>query len=270
MADWHAYLYYYKMASSSNLKRERATLVMRLEAMLEGPLVFLGFVWMVLLVIELIYGLTPALNVISICIWVIFVIDFTVKLILAPEKIAYLKRSWLVLISLVIPAIRVLRVFRLFRLTRGLRGIRLVKMVASLNRSMKGLSATMHRRGMKYAILLTLFVVFSGAAGMYAFEKEAGLESYGEALWWTAMIITSIASEFWPVSGEGKVLCLLLSIYGFCVFGYITATLASFFVGRDAEEKQAPLAGADDIRELRQEIARLREAVNQFTSRQAR
>ena len=52
-----------------------------------------------------------------------------------------------------------------------------------------------------------------------------------------------------------------MSIYGLAVFGYITAVLASFFVGRDAEEPEAPVAGADDIKALREEIAALRRAL---------
>ena len=56
-------------------------------------------------------------------------------------------------------------------------------------------------------------------------------------------------------------LAVLMAIYGLAVFGYITAVLASFFVGRDAEEPAAPVAGADDIRQLRDEIAALRRAL---------
>jgi voltage-gated potassium channel len=81
------------------------------------------------------------------------------------------------------------------------------------------------------------------------------------------MLITSIASEYWPQTGEGKILCLILSIYGFCVFGYITAMLASFFVGRDAEEEDAPLASADDIRTLQEQIHRLTEVIQAMQNR---
>lgn len=37
---------------------------------------------------------------------------------------------------------------------------------------------------------------------MYVFEKDMpdGLDSYAVALWWTAMLLTSIASEYWPKS----------------------------------------------------------------------
>jgi voltage-gated potassium channel len=54
------------------------------------------------------------------------------------------------------------------------------------------------------------------------------------------------------------VLAALLALYGLAVFGYITATFASFFIGRDAEEPTAPVAGAAELQELRDEIRALR------------
>ena len=72
------------------------------------------------------------------------------------------------------------------------------------------------------------------------------------------MLLTSIGSEFWPKTPEGRLLCFLISLYGFAVFGYITASFASFFVGQEAKAKEGDLAGANDIIELRDEIARLR------------
>jgi voltage-gated potassium channel len=67
-----------------------------------------------------------------------------------------------------------------------------------------------------------------------------------------------MGSEFWPRTGEGRVLCFLLSLYGFAVFGYITAAFASFFVGRDAADAEAEVAGARDLAALRDEVAALR------------
>lgn len=61
-----------------------------------------------------------------------------------------------------------------------------------------------------------------------------GFESYGDALWRKSMLITTIGSQFWPQTAEGRILCFPLSLYGVDVFGYITASLASFFVDRDA------------------------------------
>jgi voltage-gated potassium channel len=46
-------------------------------------------------------------------------------------------------------------------------------------------------------------------------------------------------------------------VYGFTVFGYVTATLASFFVARDADTDEGEVAGARQIEGLRAEIAAL-------------
>lgn len=252
------------MEHKAQLNRQRNAVLMRLNQLLEGPMTFLGFIWLALLLVELTKGLSPTLEFISIVIWVIFILDFLVKLVLAPHKSKFLKKNWLTVISLFIPALRIVRFTRIFRVVRGLSGVRLVKVVASLNRGMKSMAATMKRRGLKYVVLLTMVVILGGAAGMYGFENGHGLKSYWEAVWWTAMLITSLGSEYWPQTGEGKTLCLLLAIYGFCVFGYITATLASFFVGRDAEEENAPVAGVGEIKKLQRQISELTEVVKKL------
>jgi voltage-gated potassium channel len=127
---------------------------------------------------------------------------------------------------------------------------------------MGALGRTLRRRGFGYAVALTFIVTFTGAAGMYTFEDTPpdgrGLHSYGTAVWWTAMLMTTMGSEYWPHTPEGRLLCLLLAIYAFAAFGYVTATLASFFVNRDAQGEDAELAGADAIEALRREIAALR------------
>ena len=90
-------------------------------------------------------------------------------------------------------------------------------------------------------------------------DRDAAANDYGTALWWTAMVMTTMGSEYWPQTAEGRVLCFILSLYAFAVFGYVTATLATFFVGRDAESDEAELAGAKAVDSLRAEILALRE-----------
>ncbi len=94
---------------------------------------------------------------------------------------------------------------------------------------------------------------------MLAFERNprdpAALNTYGTSLWWTAMIMTTMGSQYWPQTPEGRILCVLLALYAFAVFGYVTATLASFFIGRDAEDERGELAGQRSINELHAEIA---------------
>ena len=203
------------------LETERRELLEQVENWLEVPMLILGFVWLILLGIELlwerVWEQNHIFNTLSTIIWIIFIINFVVELILAPHKLNYFKRNWLTALSLIVPALRVFRIFRVIRVSRAaraVRGIRLVKVVGSLNRGMRALGASMGRRGVGYVVALTVILTLSGAAGMYAFENEnpAGLNSYGEALWWTAMIMTTMGSAYWPQSPEGRVLCVTLAL----------------------------------------------------------
>ncbi len=251
-----------------DIKNERRKLLVSVERLLEGPMIFLGFVWLILLVVELIWGLSKPLEYLSLGIWCIFIVDFFVKLVLAPEKVPFLKKHWLTAVSLLIPALRLFRIFRFLRLLRGLRGIRLVRIVSSVNRSMKSLAATMRRRAFGYVFLLTLVVTFAGAAGMFAIEKPApGFTSYGMALWWTAMRVITAGSEYYPLTAEGRGLALIIAIFGYAIFGYVTATLASFFIGKDADDKNTRVAGAKEVTELKNEIAALRTAIQDLADR---
>ncbi|ARS34464.1 potassium channel family protein [Pontibacter actiniarum] len=250
-----------KGAEKRLLQRERYELLNTLQDALELPMVVLGLIWLVLLVVELIWSLNPVLQLVSNVIWGVFILDFIIKFILAPHKLPFLRHNVLTTISLAVPALRLFRITRAFRLVssvRAARGLRLVKVIGSINRGMRSLGQAMKRRAFGYVLALTLVVTTAGAAGMYALESEYGIKSYGDALWWTVMLLTSIGSDYFPVTPEGRILCLLLAMYGFAVFGYFTATLATFFIDRDAASEEAEVAGAKQVRSLEKEIKLLR------------
>lgn len=209
-------------------KRERWRILVTIARLLDPLMVILGLIWLVLLIVELMHGLTPALNRVVMAIWILFIADYVLRLIIAPDRGLYLKKNWLNLIALIVPA------FRALRIVRALRALRVVKLITSTNRGIRALSFALRRHGFAYVLAATILVIFAGAAGMYAFERgvpNTAMDSYGYALWWTAMLITTIGSDYWPQTPEGRVLCLLIGLYAFSVLGYITATLASLFLG---------------------------------------
>lgn len=246
-----------KQGPDTERDEHRWRVLHRLEERIELPLAVLGFVWLALLVVELTQGLSRPLEIAGIVIWVIFVADFLLRLFLAPRALEYLRSNWLTAIALIVPAFRIFRFARAIRMLRAARGLRLVRLVTSLNRGMRALGRSMKRRGAGYAAMLTLLVLFGGAAGMYAFERgePGGLDTYSHALWWTAMMLTTVGSEYWPTSPEGRILTLLLATYALGVLGYLTAALASFFVGREVRD---PTEGDDGLRALAAEVRELR------------
>ena len=238
---------------------DRESTLEQLQDWLEKPMLVLSFVWLALLVVELLWGLSHALWVLGQAIWVVFLAEFALSLALAPRKLAYVRANWLKALALLAPAFRLLRLARFARfarVARAGRGVRLLRLVASVNRGMNALGAAMRRRGFGYVLAATLLVAFVGAAGMYALEREApggGFDSYGAALWWTTMILATMGSEYWPQTPDGRVLCLFVALYAFTVFGYVTATLATFFIGQDQEKGLK-----EEISALRAELRALR------------
>lgn len=213
------------------------------EHRVEPIMAILGLIWLALFVLDMVHGLDAPLAAASTIIWIIFIADFLLRLIVAPHRARYLERNWLTALSLLVPALRIARIGPIIRALRAIRGFRLVRAVGSLNRGMRALARTMHRRGISYVFVLTVLVTLAGAAGMYALEPHAsngnGFANYGDALWWTSMVMTTLGSTYWPRTAPGRILGFLLSLYAIGVFGYITATLASFFVDRVLREVRA-------------------------------
>jgi voltage-gated potassium channel len=241
-------------------EEERWIVLADLESWLELPMLVLSFLWLLLVVVELVWGTAGSLEVFGTAIWIAFILEFSLRLALAPDRVGFLQRNWLTLLALVVPALRLLRGFRVLRMAQAVRGARLVKIVGTANRGMNALGASLGRRGLGYVVVLTLLITLLGAGGMLAFEPahevQGGFSGYWDAVWWTAMLITTMGSQFWPQTIEGRILCILLALYGLAVFGYITASLASFFVGRDSA--RAPPDSATELAALRREVEALR------------
>jgi voltage-gated potassium channel len=229
-------------------------------------MILLSLGWLAIVLWELVSGSTELLTTLGTLIWVIFIVEFAIRFALAPAKGQFLRSNWLTLVALVVPALRLFRGFALLRASRALRGIRLVRIVGTANRSMNALKATLARRAFGYVAGLTVLVISLGAAGMLNFENasevDGGFTSYGDALWWTGMLVASIGTENWPVTTEGRLLGMLLALYGLTMFGYVTATFASFFVGRDAQEAPGPLPAGADVKRLLEEVQALRADLN--------
>jgi voltage-gated potassium channel len=239
---------------------ERWQVLSQLEEWLETPMVVLSFVWLLLVLVELIWSTAGVFSFVGTAIWIVFIGEFLLRLVLAPDKLHFIRRNPITLIALVAPAFRFFRILKFLRLARGLR---LLRIVGTANRSLNALRMSFGRRGLGYVIGATVLIVMLGAGGMLAFEPAdevaGGFATYGDALWWTAMIVTTMGSGFWPETAEGRVLTFLLTLYGYAVFSYITASFATFFIGQEAQSTEGEMPGVKDFRALQVELASLRE-----------
>lgn len=219
--------------------QERSRLSVQLELALERPMIVLSIIWVILIIWDIAGNLPRGGSIAIDIIWVIFIAELLLRFAIATNKRRFLRRNWISVIALFIPAFRVGRIGRVFRILRFGRGLRLAKFLASMNRGMRTLRRTLRQRAIAFVLSLTTVLVFGGAAAMWAFERgvpqQVDFKTYGSTLWWTAMLMTTMGSASWPRTTEGRILCLILAVYAFAMFGYITGAIASFFIGRDRE-----------------------------------
>jgi voltage-gated potassium channel len=269
---------------TQELHHARWELLEHINAVTDKFMTALAFVWLGLLVIDFTRGLNPLLQTVSNAIWVLFIADFVVEFIIAPKKRTYLRQSWLTALSLLLPALRILRIFRAFRALNAARAVRtvsFVRLLTSLNRGMRATARALGRRNIGYVVAFTILVTFAGAAGIALFESPqslyesgytdtvettAGLADYSEAVWWTAMLITTIGSDYWPQTVEGRILCWMLSVYALAIFGYITAALASHFIGIDRLVEQSQ--SSDDTRSPNEQLSAVQAKLDQLLTLQ--
>jgi voltage-gated potassium channel len=241
-----------------------------IEHKLETPMLLLSFVWLIVIVLELVYGDIPMLRGLGTLIWITFIPFFCLRLVTARDKIKFLKKNWLFILAIAVPMLRFFSYLQQFTLMRALTAtlaIQIVWIFASADIGLRSLRRTLGRRGAGYALTLTIIVIVAGAAGMLFFEKDApdpiGIHSYPRALWWTAMQITNIGSGYRPITAGGEILSLAISIYAAAMFGYLTAILATFLVGREAKDPKSEIAGQKSILQLQEEVALLRKSIEE-------
>jgi voltage-gated potassium channel len=186
--------------------------------------------------------------------WALFFAEFAVKFALAPDKRAYVRRHPLDILVLLVPFLRFLRLARVLRATRALPVFRLLVFGG---RGSGAALTLLRRRRLGQLAIVSALVVLIGAAAVYILEADARgavITSFGDALWWSAALLTTVGSDLYPVTLGGRILSFFLMIYAVGVFSYFIASIASVLVGldqtKDATEKTSTEGARLDERDV--------------------
>jgi len=238
--------------------------VLSRKVIIDWSMLLLSFTWFCILITELVYGLSPILHGLGTGIWILFIIYFLVYLLRVKERSEFLKRNWVFALAILVPILRLIPILQrisLVRATTATFGIQIIWIFASADQGMRRLRRALGRRGVGYALVFTLVVLFSGAAGMLSFEKDSldpnRIESYAKALWWSAMQMTNIGTSYVITTWGGRAICLGISVYSVAMFGYLTALLATFLIGHDAKDPKSEIPNQKSIQDLQKEVLRL-------------
>jgi voltage-gated potassium channel len=169
---------------------------------------------------------------------VIFLLDFFRSLHLAPDKWGYFLRGggWLDLLgSIPISAFAIFRFARLFRIVRLLQ-----KMTGGeLRRTFTGRLA---QNTLLFTLVIALVLVFTIAWLVLLAEQStpnANIKTYHDAVWWAFVTITTVGyGDYYPVTGWGQSLAVILMFFGLGIIGVLSSYLASTFISLQRRRKE--------------------------------
>ena len=185
-------------------------------------------------------------------IWVIFIVDLTLRAFLAPRFFAYLVHHPIDVIAVAIPALRVLRVLRV--LTAG------QWLISRGSRLRFGRTATA-------VVLAVIFVTYLSALAVLNAERgapQANIETFPEALWWSIVTMSTVGyGEYYPVTPNGRIVATGVMVVGISLLGLVGASVASSVISRlsgrtregQDQVKAQILALTNEVSALRQQLA---------------
>ena len=68
-------------------------------------MLFLSFVWFLVIVVELVNGMSPLLLSFGAVLWALFVFYFGLRIAVVPNRVIFLRWNWLVIFVILVPAL---------------------------------------------------------------------------------------------------------------------------------------------------------------------
>lgn len=184
------------------------------------------------------------LNIIQMILWGLFAADYCVRLYLAPRRLYFITHNLMNLAIVLLPAWRIVSFLAMIHLTA--------------NRQYKRLSEL----GMKLFGYTAIFIIMF-ALSIYSVESSepgAMIRDLPTAYWWMFTTLATVGyGDVYPVTGIGRVIAVIVMLYGGGLVAVATGALASWIIEKigGVEEQEHPATKAD-VDDLRQEISELR------------
>ena len=210
-------------------------------------------------------NLTSVLRAMNLLFSVIFLGDFTFRLLTAESKSRYFFREfgWAdLLASLPVEQAKILRVFRLFRVVRLLRASGTKNIARSLIKDRAG-------SALYLLLIMGILVLEFGSLAVLRIEQnavDANITTGSDAIWYVLVTISTVGyGDQFPVTNAGRLLGAFIIVIGVGIFGTFTGYLANFFLS--PSKKAAAETPPEDV-DVRSKVAELRSLIGQQQSEQ--
>jgi voltage-gated potassium channel len=167
------------------------------------------------------------IGVILALVWIAFIVDYIVRIVLSPDKLYFLGHSKVDLLSVVLPIAR---------------PFRLLKYLGRLPLLGGNSGAALRRRVIIIAATFVVMFIYVISLAEYAAERDAkgaNITSFGDSIWWACVTMATVGyGDYFPITIMGRVLAVILMIGGIAIVGTASGTLVSFLNDRMVTVRQ--------------------------------
>lgn len=158
-------------------------------------------------------------------IYFIFVLDFVVRLALSKHKKVFVKNHFIELVAL-IP-------FHFFTNSPYGSLLKLLRVLTYVLRLIHNMRDILYTNGFIYSLGSATIITFIGSFAIYFFERDTSttIKSYGDALWWSIVTITTVGyGDISPSTSAGRVIAAILMLSGIGFLSMLTSTISTYFL----------------------------------------
>lgn len=171
-------------------------------------------------------------------IWTAFALEVSLGLALANDRWAFLRKSWLLALIVVLSIPVLPAVLGFVRLARVARALRLVRLVGFSSQAFPALKATLGRRAVLFLMASFFLLVAVAGSLMSIVEPQTVKGNMWDGMWWAVVTSTTVGyGDISPVTPLGRAVAVALMVVGIGMAGTLAASVGAYFVNQGQKDE---------------------------------